>query len=224
MKASADVIVQHLTALLERYSRADPSNSDWPEREQWSLRELASLITSAQAAIERVAPPGSAYARRAADVLAEDTRNDIQLEHLIGIVDALRHDYEGGALVPLQELIRAEVFDDFLEMAEHLLQKGYKDPAAVLIGGVLEGELRKLAERAKIDVALPDGRPVKADALNAALAGQNVYGKLDQKSVTSWLDLRNKAAHAQYEEYSADQVVVMAMGVRNFVSRLSGAV
>jgi hypothetical protein len=31
----------------------------------------------------------------------------------------------------LKGLITAEVFADFIEMAEHLLETGYKDPAAV---------------------------------------------------------------------------------------------
>ena len=36
----------------------------------------------------------------------------------------------------------------------------------------------------------------------------DVYNKLDQKSVTSWLDLKNKAAHEKYSEYTKDQVVL----------------
>jgi len=52
------------------------------------------------------------------------------------------------------------------------------------------------------------------------LAAATVYNKLDQKSVTSWLDLRNKAAHGQYSEYSKEQVNIMFQGVMNFISRL----
>jgi hypothetical protein len=108
-------------------------------------------------------------------------------------------------------------------MAQHLLESGYKDPAAVLVGGVLEGKLRKLAARVEIATAAPDGRPVKSETLNAALASKGIYNKLDQKSVSSWLDLRNKAAHGHYDQYTSDQVTVMLMGVRGFVSRLSSA-
>ncbi len=41
--------------------------------------------------------------------------------------------------------------------------------------------------------------------MNNELAAFGAYNKLDQKNVTAWLDLRNKAAHAQYHEYTAEQ-------------------
>ncbi len=34
--------------------------------------------------------------------------------------------------------------------------------------------------------------------MNTELYKAGVYGKLDNKNVTAWLDLQNKAAHAQY--------------------------
>jgi hypothetical protein len=66
-----------------------------------------------------------------------------------------------------------------------------------------------------------DGKPIpkKADLMNSELAGVNVYNKLDQKAITSWLDLRNKAAHGQYSEYTKEQVLLMFQGVTNFISR-----
>ncbi|MGA2715977.1 MAG: hypothetical protein ABSG41_22980, partial [Bryobacteraceae bacterium] len=60
----------------------------------------------------------------------------------------------------------------------------------------------------------------KADLLNSELTAASVYSKLDQKSVTAWLDLRNKAAHGQYSEYAKEQVLLMIQSVRNFISRL----
>jgi hypothetical protein len=63
---------------------------------------------------------------------------------LQGVLRALRADYEAGRLQSFQELVHADLFSDFLEMAEYFLQEGYKDPAAVIAGGVLEQHLRKL--------------------------------------------------------------------------------
>lgn len=117
-------------------------------------------------------------------------------------------------------LIRSELFDDFLEMAQHLLDSGYKDPAAVLVGGVLEQQLRKLSGRAGVQTE-KDGIPKKADLLNSELVAAGAYGKLDQKSVTSWLGLRNQAAHGKYDSYSVEQTRIMLLGVRDFLSRTS---
>ncbi len=119
-------------------------------------------------------------------------------------------------------LISSEVFADFLEMSEHLLDEHYKDAAAVMIGSVLEEHLRQLATKIGIPLAQANnGRrvPRKADALNADLAKANAYGLLDQKMTSGWLDLRNKAAHGKYAEYTADQVRLMLGGVQNFLAR-----
>ena len=117
--------------------------------------------------------------------------------------------------------MRAEVFADFLEMAEHLLTEGYKDPSAVLIGGVLEEHLRALCTLHEIATTSDSSRPKKADQLNVELTKVGVYNRLDQKSITTWLDLRNKAAHGHYDEYAQRQVQLMAQGVRDFLARVS---
>jgi hypothetical protein len=104
-------------------------------------------------------------------------------------------------------------------MADYLLQQGYKDPAAVVAGSVLEEHLRQLCQKNGIAIVQGGAVPKKADTLNSDLAGAGIYSKLDQKSVTAWLDLRNKAAHGKYSEYTQDQVALTLLGVRDFASR-----
>ena len=93
-------------------------------------------------------------------------------------------------------------------MAEHLLDEGYKDPSAVMIGGVLKQHLKELSTKNGIETTKSDktGKVVHLTAvsLNAELAKREVYGKLDNKNVTAWLYLRNKAAHGNYNEYNAE--------------------
>lgn len=144
------------------------------------------------------------------------------LERGRGVLQAARDELAGGWLVDAKALLAADIFGDFLEMAEYLLKEQYKDPAAVLIGSVLEDHLRRLAKVHALSTTFPkDGRdvPKKADTLNSEIAKAGVYGTLDQKNVTAWLDLRNKAAHGRYLEYTADHVELMLQGVRVFISR-----
>jgi hypothetical protein len=94
---------------------------------------------------------------------------------LQSILKVLREDYEAGYLQLFTELVHANLFCDFLEIAKYLLQEAYKDPAAVIAGGVLEQHLRKLC--AKNGVALLT-RP-NLDTMNSDLARQNAYGKED---------------------------------------------
>lgn len=141
-----------------------------------------------------------------------------------GILKAVKNEIEGGWIFTIKGLVSAEIFSDFLEMAEYLLKEGFKDPAAVMIGSVLEEHLRQLCIKNGLETSIiKEGKanPKKADLINAELTSIELYNKLDQKSITSWLDLRNKAAHGKYSEYTKGQVELMLMGVNNFMSRIS---
>lgn len=145
-------------------------------------------------------------------------------ERGIAILQAVRSEISGGWLFTVKGLIAAELFSDFLEMAEHLLDAGYKDPAAVMIGSVLEEHLRQLCVKHSIETEEEkDSKTLskKADRLNADLAKVNVYTKLDQKQVTAWLDLRNNAAHGKYDVYTHEQVSQFMTGVIGFMTRVA---
>jgi hypothetical protein len=139
-----------------------------------------------------------------------------------GILRAMQADYSAGYLLSLTQLVHADVFSDFLEMADYLLNEGFKDPAAVLAGGVLESRLRNLCDVGGLSHTDANGVPKKADLLNSELAKSQAYSKLDQKSITAWLDLRNKAAHGHYDGYTAPQVALMVQGIRDFLTRVLG--
>ena len=146
------------------------------------------------------------------------------VESGIGIIQAAKNEMEGGWLITTTGLVSAEIFSDFLEMSEHLLEMDYKDPAAVIIGSVLEEHLRQLCKKHGIDTHRMSGSksvPKKADLLNAELANAQAYNKLDQKNVTAWLDLRNKAAHGNYSEYTKNQVEILCQAVTEFMARNS---
>jgi hypothetical protein len=206
-------ILRQLDSVLERYDEAKLHSFRVPP-----LPKVKEILTSAQAAIERLAPPGSAYRANCAAALGGDSADEYTLDVLIGIVAALRHDFEAGGLLPIEDLVRAGVFDDFIEMAEYLLDQGFKDPAAVLVGGALVQHIRGMCGRFGITTEV-DGKPKRADTINADLGREGAYSKLDQKSVTSWQDLRNRAAHGEYELYDKEQVRLLILGVRDFMRR-----
>jgi hypothetical protein len=182
--------------------------------------EVTGVTTAMLAVIDRLTLPGSPYREIAAkEVANRGAFAGQRLAALAGILNGLRADYEAGYLGTVAELIHADVFGDFLEMADELMAKGYKDAAAVLGGSVLEEHIRKLCDKAGIPVSDKNGKPKKADLLNADLAKANVYNKLEQKSVTAWLGLRNDAAHGHYDSYTAEQVALMVSSIRDFMIR-----
>jgi hypothetical protein len=177
--------------------------------------------TLIRSTIERFAPADSAFVKNIGSSTIYGGKYTLSqsIKPLLGILTALRLSYEHGFLTSISELIHADLFSDFLDMAKHLLESGYKDPAAVIAGSVLEEHLRKLSIKNGITTLKQDGDPKKADTINSDLSNANVYSKLDLKSVTGWLDLRNKAAHGKYTEYDKQQVVLMVEGVTHFMAR-----
>ena len=67
-----------------------------------------------------------------------------ETENGINILQSIKHEIENDWLITFKELVSAEIFSDFLEMARYLLDQNFKDAAAVTIGSVLEEHLRML--------------------------------------------------------------------------------
>jgi hypothetical protein len=130
----------------------------------------------------------------------------------LGVIKAAKDDYENGYLFDTRALIEAEVFDDFLEQAEHLLIQGYFAASAVIAGSVLEDGLRKLCAKNGLTLS---AKP-KLDTMNAELAKAGVYNLLKQKQITALADLRNKAAHGQ-GGFTKEDVEDMIRNVRRFM-------
>ena len=152
----------------------------------------------------------------------EYIRSD-QVRSGISVISALQAEIRGGWLRSLSSLVAADIFSDFLDMAGHLQEQGYKDAAAVISGTALEGHLRKLCTSRGIALADDkDGIPVprKADRLNAELKAKGVYNALDHKQVTAWFGIRNAAAHGDYAAYTSAQVQGMIEGVLHFMTKI----
>jgi len=168
--------------------------------------------TSCLGLLERVFGRDSSYFAKL-DALYQEFHDVGPVEKGLGIVKAAKDDIEHGFLFNARVMIAAEVFDDFMEQAEHLLSAGYHQPAAIIVGCVLEDGLRKLCQRRSI--RLPE-KP-KLDQMNSDLARQGAYNQLVQKKVTALADLRNKAAHGRWDQFGAEDVAEMLRQVRSFM-------
>lgn len=206
----------------EAMSRCRNAMRRLPETNE-DVLERMTAITLAKQIVDRFAEPETSFRRLAEEGFNYDQFNSHPLNCMLSALQALRIAYEKGYLQTLQELIHANLFSDFLDQAEHLLENKYKDAAAVMAGGVLEEHLRKLCSKASIETTFVDAngktKHKMIDALNNELAKANVYGRNDQKQVTAWADLRNDAAHGHYEKYNQEQVGLMVQGLKAFLSR-----
>jgi hypothetical protein len=139
------------------------------------------------------------------------TTNYEVFQRLRAVLEAAREDYEGGYLNSLKLLVQAEVFDSELEQASELLASGYIPAAAVTAGVVLEAGLREMC----VDKGLPIG---VLNRMNADLAKEGVYNKLVQKQITALADVRNSAAHGQYDQFTKEDVASMIKDVQRILA------
>ena len=108
---------------------------------------------------------------------------------------------EHGLLESLEDKLRANVHDDFLEQAESLLSAGHHVPAIVLISGVLEDHLRKLCTNRTLSWK---GKGSLA-AYNNLLHG-DAYEKPVWRRIQGIGDVRNDAAHGEGDKVKREDV------------------
>ncbi len=171
-------------------------------------------LTSCLSLLSRVFGEGSVHYQRINDQFPSYPKW-ANVEQAFGVLLAAKDDYESESLFSVKKLVEAELFDEFLAQAEHLLETGYFQPAAVVAGSVLEDGLRKLCQANAIP--LPDNP--KLDWMNSELAKKGVYTKLVQKRITSIADLRNSAAHGKWDEFEKSDVQAMVRDIRDFMAK-----
>lgn len=123
---------------------------------------------------------------------------------------AAKDDFQGGYLSSVKNLVQAELFDSELDQARELLKSGYKGPSAVVSGVVLETALRDLCAQNNLSIG-------KLDKMNAELAKAGLYSLFHQKRITALADIRNKAAHGDWQSFTDEDVNGMIRDVESFL-------
>ncbi|MEA5358741.1 hypothetical protein VA596_04275 [Amycolatopsis sp., V23-08] len=210
VNTTQDVLVQ-IDSLLAEYDTLEQAGK--LVRHSADENSVRRLATRMQAAVQRLAPRDSVYAREAHGIRPLSPR--LELPRLNDLLLAMKEDIQAGWLTTVVELVHADTHKDYLDMAEELLKKKYKDAAAVIAGSSLEVHIRALCIKHGVPISVA-GKPKKADTMNADLKKALVYGGLEQKQITSWLALRNSAAHGQYSDYVESDVRQLIDGIQAF--------
>ncbi len=175
--------------------------------------EFARWHTRALACIEDLTPGRGPFL--SAFTKATSQAGDLVAGEGAGILTALRQDVADGYLRRTVALIAAEVFDDFLEMAQHLLDYGYTAPATSLAGAVLEDGLRRIGSNSgKVTVRPSDD----LQSLNTKCADSGLYTQLERKRIGVWADIRNIADHGRFADLHETDARDLVQGVREFLT------
>jgi hypothetical protein len=189
-------------------SREDDSN-------HYVLAEVTRWRASAEQLLVQLLGKNNPYYERFGEIIKRNRGGYYEdVDSCIGILEAVQSDLQSGRLRSFRRMVEAEVFADLIGMAEHILDNGYYGAAAALMGGVLESGLRDIAQSR--GVAL--GASGDLAGLNGRLAQAGVYNAVRQKEVQYFIDIRNKAAHGEFDQFSVDDAKKLTAGVRELLA------
>lgn len=120
---------------------------------------------------------------------------------LHGFLANLGREIQAGLLIRLAESAAAEVLGDFVVLADNAMTAGQKDVAAVLASAALEDVLKRKAT--VLGIAAEDED--LAAVVNALKAKAVLLGA-EAKIVSSFVALRNRAMHAQWDKITGPDV------------------
>ena len=142
----------------------------------------------------------------------------------LSTLSGLKHNYENGFLESLHDRAIANISADYMSMADELLDEGIPGqndhvPAAVLCGAVLENRLRTYCEQhtPPIPTQKANGEYKTLGPLIAELDKVKAFDKQTRNMLRSCADIRNWAAHGNFDKFSREQVELMLMGVKQFL-------
>jgi hypothetical protein len=159
------------------------------------------------------------------DLFGSTTGEKPKMQRALGILEAFRDDLEKGFLDDFLLKVEAEVAADYMGQAEGLLKEGHAGafdhvPAAVLSGAVLEKALRTLCDRQQPQISITNssGDNKTLNPLIDDLKKADVFNELKAKQLRAWADIRNKAGHGEFSQFTKRDVEQMLTGIANFLA------
>jgi len=212
MSITDAAVLARLDALLEKAKRVRATEHHDGGYKWVDSGQFHEWRTQAQTAISSIVGDDHIYAKNFERKVKSAEVYDLEVG--AAVLRALHEDIANGYMRGLESLVSAEVFTDFLDMAQHLLDTGYKDPASSLTGAVLEDGLRRIGTAKAITFDKRDGLA----KLNEKCAQAGIYNALMSKQIAVWIEIRNKADHGHFKEYAAADVAAMVSGVSGFLA------
>lgn len=120
---------------------------------------------------------------------------------MFGLLNSAREEWSGGMLRDIEYVIAAETFDDFLDHADSYHKAGKKIESSVLASAVLEDTIKKIAVKNSIEAR---GRTL--DPLIDDLKAAGVFTPVKAKRAKAYAGIRNKALHAEWEDFDIKDV------------------
>jgi len=196
-------------------SQEQVTNINWQQFVEWR--------TNCTTVLDNIVPNNSIH-RSELENFNQLPKTKSHFEYGISFLKSIREDFEKEFFDSLYHKIETEICADYMEQAQTLINVGKTGkfehvPAAVLAGAVLEKSLKSLCKSQfpPEPIINNHGRPLMLNALIESLKKRNVFNEIVAKQLRAWTDIRNKAAHGEFEDFNKFDVENMIRGIESFL-------
>jgi hypothetical protein len=137
------------------------------------------------------------------------------LQQQVQIVSAARQRLD-SSLFDIRSLVQADMFDNELDAADELNNKGFGRGAGAIAGVVLEGHLLTVCEQHKVT---PSKNPSIGD-LNDLLKKKDILDIANWRFIQHLGDLRNLCDHKKSNDPTKDQMHELIEGTRKIIKTI----
>ncbi len=118
---------------------------------------------------------------------------------MVSVLQSLLEDIEAGLISSLEDRISGATFDDFLDHAVEYHKQGRSKESGVIAGVVFEDSIRRIGKNSGVVNS-------KVENIINALASDGVLNQTKVKRAKVGAHVRNKATHAEWEQFDLRDV------------------
>lgn len=195
-----------------RYYQSGPNY--WYRNEETA--DIQAWIASVSNYFRLTATPDTYYHQECTRILEDsDLRRGVPfhvVQKLTGLLQSIKDEIERGLLRKTEYLFIATTFDDFLDHASTYHKGGKKVESSVLASAVFEDAIRKIATKNEITET---GKSL--ESIIDEITKKNVFTPVKAKRIKGYSAIRNKALHAQWDEFDIRDVGELIKGTRELI-------
>jgi hypothetical protein len=132
--------------------------------------------------------------------------------NLSAVLENLKSEIGHGLLTSLESRVTGEIYGDMISMSKALFDEGHKEASSILASGALEDSMKKFALQNQLDVYEAD----LSQVVNSLKAAGHLKGT-QAGLIQSFVKLRNKAFHAQFDKIEMPEVLSLISFVQQFL-------
>jgi hypothetical protein len=211
LQARFGELMKHGGALVAGLPRDEYGPENWirgdqiPQYQRWltSVVNLLSIVTVSDSFYVREASRLMGHAEQGQGIMSAT------VQKMAGLLESAYEEWQRGLLRKIEFIVAASTFDDFLDHAAMYHKGNKKVEAAVLASAVLEDTAKKIAVKNAIATA---GRSL--EELIDDLVKADVLTLVKGKRVKGHAAVRNRALHAEWDEFDIKDVGELIGGTR----------